>query len=1075
MGTAENPRELRLALAMRGGASMAVWIGGAVAEVNRLRESLCAGGDPGHPWARLAKLSGYDAVSIDVLAGASAGGLNAALLSANLVYGVPFDRTRQTWVRLADVEAMARPVPKFWQRDPESLLDGDGYFRSALRRTIADNARSADQQPGARTDVLLTATLLDPITERRLDARLRPMYEQRRAAMFRFHHEGRAGDPMSDFGSDPGPTALRLAQAARSTSSFPFAFEPAKVVSSPAEPPPGEPNMLGHFSESTEHAEPFRVIDGGVLDNIPVAAAIDAIARTPADRPTRRFLLYLNPDPEISRGERRPALPLPVAFSALGDRFGQESLLSDLAALDEHNGAVRRNDLHRRALFAALHSAPEAERARVLARHSAAVESEHAGVRAELDAEAVHELLTEPDGHEDGKLLPPVVGDPLAAWSAQARAALRQRLSVVLAEAVTTAVFDDVHGLRVAIRECLGWAHDIERFAEDHTEVGRCKARLYRLSSLASVLEGHVDRYWTAGARLEPIVDAAELDDWARRVMGRRDRLQHRLPSPVEPLLGAVLAAVDDGGGFQRALADLAAELGSIVDSSGADAAPEESDVDAIARARGVLHDIADGLAAAAPPRVEAGPEQIGYALLEVTDRRPEVLRQLVVLTAPLDVDRTPGSHVELLRVVSDEQSPLPFTALREDGRLRIEDKIRGLDLGNFGAFLSAKWRANDWMWGRMDAASTLVGLLTDPARLVARHAGADELADALAAIVSRPTEAELGVLSESQAEQWRGFLAEIWARYAGEVHAELESLYAEPGENDLLPHTRELLTERLQWTIAAAEVPYAESVAHGADARGGTEPSIPDPAELTRSVESFDVGRQRVADLGEPRLLSITTRLGLLAYRAARPRDRGVAPWFGRRLMTLLKPLYLLVAFAAAAPTRAALLGFTAATATALAGPSVVAPDPVRLLGELAPPGPRQLPGLACAVVFAFWSGYRLTRRSGEGVGHLLPAVLVGSLLTAAAAGLCALGLHLGPLSIVALAALITCAAAPAYRTAARIAATAATLAVFVAGYALIPGLPVLLLAPVATAYLHTLAATTFDVLHPRPRPTDG
>ncbi|GAA2332468.1 patatin-like protein [Saccharopolyspora halophila] len=1066
---------MRLALAMRGGASMAVWIGGAVAEINRLRESLCDEGDSEHPWAKLAKLGGYDTVSIDVLAGASAGGLNAALLSANLVYGMPFDRMRRTWVRLADVEAMARPVPKFWQRGPESLLDGDGYFRSALRRTITDNARSADQRPGARTDLLLTATLLDPIVERRPDARLRQLHEQRRAAMFRFHHEGLAGDPLSDFGSDPGPTALRLAQAARSSSSFPFAFEPAKVVSSSAEPPPGEPNMLGHFSESTEHAEPFRVIDGGVLDNIPVAAAIDAIARAPADRPTRRFLLYLNPEPEIATGEREPTLPLPVAISALRGRFGQETLLSDLAALDEHNRAVRRNDLHRRALFAALHSAPESERADVLARHSAAVESEHAAVRAELDAGAVHELLTEPDGCEDGALLSPVVGDPLADWSTQARAALRQRLSEALPELVTTAVFDDVQGLKVAIRECLGWARDIERFADDRAEVGRCKARLYRLSAFASVLEGHVDRYWTAGARLEPIVDAAELDDWARRVMGRRDRLQHRLPSPVEPLLGAVLAAADDGAGFQRALADLAAELASIVESSGADAAPEDSDVDAVARARGVLHDIADRLAAAAPPRAEIWSEQIGYALLEATDRRPEVLRQLVVLTAPLDVDRTPGSRIELLRVVSDEQSPLPFTALRQDGRLRVEDKIRGLDLGTFGAFLSAKWRANDWMWGRMDAAAALVGLLTDPARLLSARASTEELADALAAIVCRPTEAELGTLAEAQAKQWRGFLAEVWARHAGEVHAELDALGAGPAETDPLPHTRELLTERLQWTIAASEVPYVESVSLGSDEQGGAEPAVPDPAQLTRSVESFDVGRQRVPDLGEPRLLSITTRLGLLAYRAARPRDRGIAPWFARRLMTLLKPLYLLVAFAAAAPARAALLGFTAATAAAVAGPPVTAPDPVRLLGALAPPDSGQLPGLACAVLLAFWFGHRVTHRLGDGIRRWLPAALVGSLLTAAAAGLCALGLRLGPLAIVALAALITCAATPAYRTAARVATTAATLAVFAAGYAFLPGAPVLLLATLATAYLQTLVTTTFDVLHRRPRPTDG
>ncbi|MFC7343174.1 patatin-like protein [Saccharopolyspora griseoalba] len=1072
MDIRENPRELRLALAMRGGASMAVWIGGAVAEINRLRESLSPGADSEHPWARLAKLVGYDAVSVDVLAGASAGGLNAALLAADLVHGTPFERMRRTWVRLADVEAMARPVPRFWQPGPESLLDGDGYFRSALARALAEGARPPEQRPGARTDLLLTATLLDPIAERHFDARLRPMRELRRAAMFRFHHEGAAGDPLSDFGTDPEPTALRLAHAARSTSSFPFAFEPARVHSSPGEPPPGEPNMLGLFSETTERGGPFRVIDGGVLDNIPVTAAIEAIAASPADRPTQRYLLYLNPDPNVSQSQRRePALPLPVTLAALRDRFDQESLLSDLDALDEHNRAVRANDSRREALLAPLLSAPAAERPAELARLSAAVESQHAVVRAELDAEAAHALLTEPAGSEDGTLLPPVVGDPLAGWSGEACASLRQRLTDGLAEIATTGIFDDVRGLRAAIGECLGWAREIELFAADHAAIGRCKARLYRLQQFAAVLQGHADRYWVGGARLEPIVDAGELETWVRRVTARRDRLQHRLPSPVEPLLGAVLAAVDDGAGFSRALADFAAELGSIVESSGADAAPEESGVDAVARARAVLHDLADRLAAVAPPRAEVRPEHVAHAMLEDADRRPEVLRQLVVLTAPLDLERAPGSRVELLRVVSDEQSPLPFTELREGDRLRIQDKIRGLDLGNFGAFLSAKWRANDWMWGRMDAAAALVGLLTDPARLVARHGGADELADALAAIVNRPTEAELGALTEERTKQWRGFLAEVWARHAGEVHAELAALFAGSAEGEPLPRTRALLTERLQWTIAAAEIPYVESVSTGADVAGGGETEVPAPAELSRAVESFDVGRQRVSDLGEPRRLSIATRLGLLAYRAIRPRGRGVAAWIGRRAMTALKPLYLLLAFAVAAPTRAAVLGFTGAAAGTLAGPPVDGLAPLPLLGGAGPPHPVQLVGLALVLLLAAWAGHRLTSRLGEGAVRLGAALLVGAVLAGSTTALVAAGLHLGPLTIAVLAAVLTHAAAPAYRPGARLGASALTLALFAVLHLLAPHLP-LLLVVLATAYAQTTYATTFDVLPPRPRP---
>ena len=276
----ENRQELRLALALRGGASMAVWIGGATAEINHLRGALTpdetsqqsATGE--HPWATLAKLAGYDSVSVDVLAGASAGGVNAALLSASIVYGMPFERMRELWIRLADLEAMARPVPKFWQRRPESLLEGDDYFAARLAQSITDLVPPEDSAKdlGDRADLLLTATLLDPVLERRFDGRSESIVEPRRRAWFRFRHQGRPGDPLSDFAAGNGfaDFVRRLAHAGRTTSSYPAAFEPARVFSAPGEPPPGVPNMFGLFSDVSAPPQQrlFRVIDGGVLDNI---------------------------------------------------------------------------------------------------------------------------------------------------------------------------------------------------------------------------------------------------------------------------------------------------------------------------------------------------------------------------------------------------------------------------------------------------------------------------------------------------------------------------------------------------------------------------------------------------------------------------------------------------------------------------------------------------------------------------------------------------------------------------------------------------------------------------------------
>ena len=90
---------------------------------------------------------------------------------------------------------------------------------------------------------------------------------------------------------------------------------------------------------------------------------------------------------------------------------------------------------------------------------------------------------------------------------------------------------------------------------------------------------------------------------------------------------------------------------------------------------------------------------------------------------------------LELIQMSADTRTSL-------DPRTLAAEKLTGLQLHHFGAFCKASWRANDWMWGRLDGAGWLVHTLLDPQRLyqlrhrgrrpgrvprrAARHAGAD-------------------------------------------------------------------------------------------------------------------------------------------------------------------------------------------------------------------------------------------------------------------------------------------------------------------------------------------------------------
>ncbi|WP_258174777.1 patatin-like protein [Actinopolyspora mortivallis] len=1106
--------QLRLALALRGGASMAVWTGGAVAEVDRLRRWTRPERDTDegqrHPWAELAELAGYDSVEVDVLAGTSAGGLNATLLSASLVYGMPFGRMRRAWVRLADLEAMARPVPRPWQARPPSLLEGDGYFRRELAALLTEGITDGSaESPASRVELLLTATLLDPLTERRFDAAGVEFGQARRRAVFRFSHRGRPGDPLSDFGDPERPrnTARSLAQAARTTSSFPFAFEPAAFRSAPSAERGGgsdggtaPPNMYGLFSEtSTDHDGVFRAVDGGVLDNIPVTAALDTIERLEARGPTERRLLYLNPEPDPPEpSERTAGFARAVTATALRAKLGQESLLTDIEAIEEHNHRVRRSSGRRNSVFAELATTPRAERWQWLSARIQAVHTEHAEQFARMRAERVHTLLTSPEDVATPPLAAPLSGQAVEEWSATACGALRERLVRRHRQAAVhrpAESFDDVEALLAAVDECLRWVRCLQARCPSRVErFGPSKSGLYRLRMVVETLRGNLDRCWLHAAREEPVFTATDLDEWIERVRTRVHRLQHSLPAPVEselrPLLDGVLGTEEGVDAlFQRQLSEFTEELASTVESSAEGVAG--SGTDSLSEMWAVLDRIAARLLGVVEEADLRELDGVTRALLETASDgdTARLLRTVVVLGVPLGVSGDEGKQVLLHRVAGDRQSPLPFDSLRDPtGRIPVPDKVRGSGMGNFAAFLSAKWRANDWMWGRLDAVGGLVDLLVAPERLLrqADSLGATGVGDRLQAILSRPTGAELGELDESTARQWREFLARRWAERAGAVRAELDALFANPHEGHALSETRAAVTERLQWTVVAEELPFVEAVRSGADPFADEVPPTRDPGRLETAVRNYDVGRQRREDLAEDRMASVALRFTLVAHRALLP------PWNGFRTAlaalgaTVAKPLILLVAFGMAAPRRAAVCVGSGAAAVALGdfGRSASGADGegfwdwMRIYETSAdPPGVLGVLAVPLALLAAVrWGWLRIPRASGRGA-RWLGGLTAGGLLLALGPWLLGSGVRLGPLGVLMVAVWITWYGGFALRRGGRVAATVLTTVVFgaVLATAVAAGWSPsdwLLWSALGTVVGQTLLLSTVDVLPARPRP---
>jgi hypothetical protein len=107
---------------------------------------------------------------------------------------------------------------------------------------------------------------------------------------------------------------------------------------------------------------------------------------------------------------------------------------------------------------------------------------------------------------------------------------------------------------------------------------------------------------------------------------------------------------------------------------------------------------------------------------------------------------RTPDAQLTFLRLSAEAATPADV------GSLSPADKLYGLRLGHFGGFLARSWRANDWMWGRLDAATRLIDLLFEEERILEAGVTKGELEAALAGPLDNPD----AIASAADLREWK-------------------------------------------------------------------------------------------------------------------------------------------------------------------------------------------------------------------------------------------------------------------------------------------------------------------------------
>ncbi|HYV61051.1 MAG TPA: patatin-like protein [Bryobacteraceae bacterium] len=334
--------EVRFALVLYGGASLAIYIHGVTQEFFHLVRSTAVDA-AGNLIIGDAELSGTERVYrklastpdgalrtrflVDIASGTSAGGINAIFLAKAFANGQTLDQVSRLWLDQADFQELLNH-----DKIPHSLLSSQ-TMHSRLLDALAGMESAAANPLQPEMDVFITTTDIQGL-ELPIELADKTVFETRHKNVFHL----RFGTGENHFAGERNPF---LAFAARATSAFPFAFEPASIQDG------GAAQFFPDYVTFPEHIDGYagRAFgDGGYLDNKPFTHAIQALSQRGSDLPVARKLMYVEPSPDERSGNQATAPPnfLRNTLDALVTLPRQETIREDLQRVIERNRLIER-------------------------------------------------------------------------------------------------------------------------------------------------------------------------------------------------------------------------------------------------------------------------------------------------------------------------------------------------------------------------------------------------------------------------------------------------------------------------------------------------------------------------------------------------------------------------------------------------------------------------------------------------------------------------------------------------------------------------------------------------------------
>ena len=715
-------KELRLALICYGGISLAVYMHGITKEVWRLARASrdFHAGEPAGRGSQavyrrlietIAEEGGIELrVLVDILTGASAGGINAIFLAQAISSGQSLDPLTELWLETADVDRLIDPVggatrwakaaaalPFAWMVASKSgTLEHtvEPAHRGEIRAKLSNFLRSRWFAPPFSgpgfTGLLLDA--LDAMASGPSGPPLLPDHQPLDLFVTVTDFHGypellRLNSPAEvletehritlSFRDEGGPArrlaaAPELAFAARATASFPGAFPPFQVVEldSVLEQRGCDwPARDGFLSTALPRhsavgkAASAVLIDGSVLANAPFRPAIRALVSRPARREVDRRFVYIDPKPGrrsvrlTGSGEAEPPGFFATIFGALSDIPREQPIRDNLEAIDQRSSTIRRL----RRIVDAMR--PEVE---------SAIEKTFGSTL----------LLGRPTPKR------------FAAWRAKAQTTAARGAGYAYAaygQLKLSAVAEEI-------------AHTLYRLSGESDAPGRDAVRQSVWSEIRA--QGLIDpRAMTAaGARPEVVLFLRKFD------LGFRIR---RLRA-----LARRLAELDQAGSGPLEATELArATIYDLIARYAGAAERDEAPDALIAAAKAAEENPSAAMdALAAHIGARAIDDESDARLTAVLAAFPKLERRALILAylgfpfydiATLPLLQGEGLD-EFDPIKVDRISPDDATAIREGGAAAT---LKGIQFNSFGAFFSRAYRENDYLWGRLHGADRLIDI----------------------------------------------------------------------------------------------------------------------------------------------------------------------------------------------------------------------------------------------------------------------------------------------------------------------------------------------------------------------------